>query len=392
MVFVRDEGSVYNAPLEEVWGFVGSGTAHSEAHHHRKVERKTLPGNFRRVHLGTGFRGEVRALHDALDVLPAVRDRLRGLRGTVRGFEVLRLLPSAGNEDPGHHRGRLRIPHDPAARLEAAVLGFFALEFEQDSAAITSILSRSDSKIPDPVGRTVGPGRAGPDSVVVTDFGTFKYVYIHIFTPPPDYLYGGTPEKYRTIYLVTAALMVAMVGGYALADDDRDDPEPGSILERDQHAHPGRVANIGSIVSEQLVVLTAGMTGSITAGSQVGAVGLQGNPTTLAVCGAAPCAVQNFKTANPGTETTGNYGEQIVINVIQPATGGTSLGFDFSVTIVASTGTVVVQGYLATGVSTFTSAETIPVYLYVDLGTTTAPVINSLSVVFNQCASATACP
>src|SRR5208282_5759556 len=45
MVFVRDEGSVYNAPLEEVWGFVGSGTAHSEAHHHRKVERKTLPGN-----------------------------------------------------------------------------------------------------------------------------------------------------------------------------------------------------------------------------------------------------------------------------------------------------------------------------------------------------------
>ncbi len=199
-------------------------------------------------------------------------------------------------------------------------------------------------------------------------------------------------RKYRTIYLVTAALMVAMVGGYALAATTVTTLSPGQSSNVTNTPTPGGFANIGSIVSEQLVVLTAGMTGSITAGSQVGAVGLQGNPTTLAVCGAAPCAVQNFKTANPGTETTGNYGEQIVINVIQPATGGTSLGFDFSVTIVASTGTVVVQGYLATGVSTFTSAETIPVYLYVDLGTTTAPVINSLSVVFNQCASATACP
>ncbi|HKN06181.1 MAG TPA: hypothetical protein VJ021_01060 [Thermoplasmata archaeon] len=199
-------------------------------------------------------------------------------------------------------------------------------------------------------------------------------------------------RKYRTIYLVTAALMVAMIGGYALAATTVTTLSPGQSSNVTNTPTPGGFANIGSIASEQLVVLSAGMTGAATAGTQVGTVGLQGNPTALAVCNPAPCAVQNFRTANPATETTGNYGEQFVINVIQPATGGTSLGFDFSVTIVASTGTVVVQGYLATGVSSASSAETIPVYLYVDLGTTTAPVINSLSVVFNQCASATACP
>jgi hypothetical protein len=198
--------------------------------------------------------------------------------------------------------------------------------------------------------------------------------------------------KYRTIYLVTAALMVAMIGGYVLAATSVTTLSPGQSSNVTNSPSPGNFANIGTISSESLIVLTAGMTGSATAGTQGSGVGLTGTPAALAVCGASPCAAQPFKTANPATETTGNYGEQFVISVTQPATGGTSLGFDFSITIVASTGTVVVQGYLATGVSTAGTAQTVPVYLFVDLTTTTAPSITSLSVVFNQCSTATVCP
>lgn len=200
-------------------------------------------------------------------------------------------------------------------------------------------------------------------------------------------------SKYRTIYIVTAALMVAMVGGYALAATTVTTLSPGQSSNVTNTPSPTGFTSIGSISSEQLVVLTAGMTGSATAGAQTTAsVGLSGTPTALANCAAGPCAAQNFRTANPATETTGDYGEQIVLTVTQPATGGTSLGFDFSITIVATTGTVVTQGYLATGVSTGGTTESIPVYIFVDLTTTTAPAINSLSVVFNQCSSATACP
>ena len=199
-------------------------------------------------------------------------------------------------------------------------------------------------------------------------------------------------RKYRTLYVVTAALMVAMVGGYALAATTVTTLTPGQSSNVTNTPTPGGFTNIGSILSEQLVVLSAAMTASATAGAQFGTVGLDGTPSALAVCGTAPCAAQNFRTANPSTETTGDYGEQFVIDVTQPATGGTSLGFDFTITIVASTGTSVVQGYLATGVSTAGTAQTVPVFVFVDLTTTTAPVIDSLSVVFNQCASATACP
>ena len=45
MVFVRDEGSVYNAPLEVVWRFLSSDVQHSSAHGHRNVAGKELSGN-----------------------------------------------------------------------------------------------------------------------------------------------------------------------------------------------------------------------------------------------------------------------------------------------------------------------------------------------------------
>ena len=199
-------------------------------------------------------------------------------------------------------------------------------------------------------------------------------------------------RKYRTIYLVTAALMVAMVGGYALAATTLTTLSPGQSSNVTSTPAPGGFTNIGTISSEQLVVLSGNMVAVSTAGTQIGTVGLDGTPAALAVCAANPCTAQNFRPVTPASETVGDYGEQIVISVIQPATGGTSMGFDFSMTIVATTGTIVAQGYLATGVSTSATSVTVPVFVFVDLTTTNAPVINSLSVVFNQCSSATACP
>lgn len=197
-------------------------------------------------------------------------------------------------------------------------------------------------------------------------------------------------NRYRTIYLVTAALMVAMIGGYALAATSTTTLSPAQNSNVTGNS-PNGFTGIASISSEQLVVLTAGMTGSATAGVQTGgAIGISGATTALTACAVA--CTQNFKTANPATETTGDYGEQLVMTVSQPLNTGTSLGFDFSITVLASTGNVVAQGYLATGLATGGTGSTVTVFLFVDLGTVTAPSVTSVSVVFNQCSSAAACP
>lgn len=208
-------------------------------------------------------------------------------------------------------------------------------------------------------------------------------------------------RKYRTVYLVTAALMVALIGGYALAVTSLT-TGPGQTSN--VTTSPTSPFSTASITSEQLVVMTTTIVGLGTAGGQTaGTVGLSGTPNTLGGCAAAPCTPVNLRPAvSPVTATAGDYAEQILLSVTQPlaaATPGPS-AFDFSITIVfelngvAPSTTYSYQGYLGTGFTTATASETIPVYLFLDLGTTTPVVIvtNGISAVFNTCSSTTSCP
>ena len=199
-------------------------------------------------------------------------------------------------------------------------------------------------------------------------------------------------RKYRTIYLVTAALMVAMVGGYALAATSLTN---GPTQNSNVTTSPTSGFTTATITSEQLVIITLGMQSAQTAGAQTtGATGLAGTAQPLAACTATPCTAQNFRPVNPATPVVGDYGEQIVLSVSQPTAA--TVAFDFSITISITVGgvtsSVVFQGYFSTGTTTAAAAVTVPVYLFMDLGTQTAPVINSLGFVFNTCATAASCP
>jgi len=209
-------------------------------------------------------------------------------------------------------------------------------------------------------------------------------------------------RKYRTIYIVTAALMVALIGGYVLAATSLS---TGPQQTSNVTTSPTSGFSTASITSEQLIVMTGTMLGLGTAGTQTGAVGLAGTPSTLGACTAAPCTVSDLRPAAiPAgvTPTAGDYGEQIVLSVSQPVTGGATApsAFDFSITVVFEPNGVLpattysYQGYLGTGSTTTAGGETIPVYLFLDLGTTTPVTIsnNGISAVFNTCSSISSCP
>lgn len=208
----------------------------------------------------------------------------------------------------------------------------------------------------------------------------------------------ATKRKQRLVYVVTAAAMIAMIGGYALAATSITTLSPQQATNVTQSPSPGAFSNVATVLSEQLVVLTNGMSTATAAGTEsAGAVGLSGTTAALAACALAPCAASNFITASPATEVTGDYGEQIVLTVTQPATPATnSVGFDMaftlSITVGVTTSSVTALAYLATGTTGVATTSSVPVFVFIDLGTTSAPVINSVSVIFNQCASATACP
>jgi len=201
-------------------------------------------------------------------------------------------------------------------------------------------------------------------------------------------------RKYRTVYLVTAALMVAMIGGYTLAATSLTTNGPGQTSNVTITSPNG--FSTASVTTWQLVVLSAAMAGATTAGTGASATIVAGTPTALTPCAAAPCPAQSFTTGNPNTEKLADFAEQIVLSVNQPLHTGASVPFDVAISIWWVTGlgvntNVTAQAYFATNVAG-AGAETVPVYLFVDLLSAVPPIINSISIVFNTCSSTTACP
>lgn len=138
MVFVRDEGSVYNAPLEEVWRFLSSSSDHSEAHRHRNVSRKPLPGNSGEYSWEQEFEGKPERFTMRWTAFPVFAIAYEVLEGPFVGSKFFAYYRPRGRKTRVTMVGDFVSPSIPAARLETSVLGFFAREFEQDSAALAT--------------------------------------------------------------------------------------------------------------------------------------------------------------------------------------------------------------------------------------------------------------
>lgn len=158
VVFVRDEGSVFEAPIDAVWEFVGSKDHHSEAHRHRKVRRRRLPGNSGRYSWEQDFLGRPERFTMAWVSYHPVGVAYRVLAGPFAGSRFFLYYQAQGPRTAVTVVGDFVSPTLPAAEVPAAVDRFFTLEFEQDRAAIAAD-ARARSRA---LRRTPTPGRRAP--------------------------------------------------------------------------------------------------------------------------------------------------------------------------------------------------------------------------------------
>lgn len=200
----------------------------------------------------------------------------------------------------------------------------------------------------------------------------------------------STQIRRRTVYLATVAAMIAMVGGWALAVTTTT-AGPAQNTNITTSAPAG--FTVASVGSTQAVLVSSTIAAYTGAGTQtVGTAGLSGSTITIATCAAGPC-VANYHAVNGNAVTTGDYAEQIVLSVTQPATGGTASGFDAQLEVTINAVTLEFGNtYFSTGVSSAGTAQTVNVYVFVDLGVTSAPVVNTISIQLNACLSASNCP
>jgi hypothetical protein len=141
-VFLRDDG-MFDAPIDSIWGFLGSGGEHQHAHGHTGVRREVLGEDSGRYSWEQPFDE------------PSVRFTMRWtafvptgiaydvLEGPFAGSKFFLCYRPIGPRTEVSIIGAFTSPSIPLSELEAAVRRFFAVEFEQDSKAIHAALHPS---------------------------------------------------------------------------------------------------------------------------------------------------------------------------------------------------------------------------------------------------------
>ncbi|MEM0129409.1 MAG: hypothetical protein QXG65_04540 [Thermoplasmata archaeon] len=140
MVFLRDEGGVFEASLEAVWQFVGSGDHHSGAHQHRNFARRRHSENVGEYTWEQTFQGTagVRFTMRWTTFYP-LGIAYEVLEGPFVGSRFFIFYEPLGDRTGVSMVGDFHSPTLSDADLPRAVEQFFATEFEQDHGAMRAV-------------------------------------------------------------------------------------------------------------------------------------------------------------------------------------------------------------------------------------------------------------
>ncbi len=136
MVFLRDEGSVFDAPVEAVWAFLGDPEAHTRAHAHSEVSRERPSpetGTYAWLQPFEGASTRFRMRWHSYDPLGIAYEVLEG---PFQGSRFFLFYTPLGARTAVSIVGEFLSPTLDDAHLPAAVERFFTQEFDQDRAAL----------------------------------------------------------------------------------------------------------------------------------------------------------------------------------------------------------------------------------------------------------------
>lgn len=139
MVRRTDDGGVFDAPLEVIWEFLGSGDPHSVAHRHRATRRDRGPGGHGTYSWEQEFLGRPTRFTMRWHALAPLGIAYEVLEGPFQGSQFFLYYTPQGERTAVTIVGDWVSPSLPEAEVPAAVDRFLAVEFEQDGAAVRAL-------------------------------------------------------------------------------------------------------------------------------------------------------------------------------------------------------------------------------------------------------------
>jgi hypothetical protein len=138
MILLRDEGSVFDAPVGEVWEFVGSRDHHSAAHRHRSVRREAEQGSSGTYSWEQEFEGDATRFTMRWTSFHPLGIAYEVLEGPFTGSKFFLYYVPEGERTRVDLVGTFTSPTIPDDRLGPSVRRFFAIEFDQDQAGLAA--------------------------------------------------------------------------------------------------------------------------------------------------------------------------------------------------------------------------------------------------------------
>jgi hypothetical protein len=137
MVYLRDEGSVFDAPIDFVWTYIFGGGEHDSAH------KTTRNPKFGKVSDITTLYGSERYLRGKwapdqlrISMFPPVSVVTEWLEGALAGSKLVYLYPPEGEKTRIDVYGEFTSKTLPPEEVEAAAREFLETEFAADAPAI----------------------------------------------------------------------------------------------------------------------------------------------------------------------------------------------------------------------------------------------------------------
>jgi hypothetical protein len=137
MVYVRDEGSVFNAPLDTVWKYLQSDIDHGNSHKGRKnFERKPAGENAMILSWDQDVEGKSVHMSNRLTFHPPVGFFVEPLEGPMAGSKFFNFYVPKGNKTEVGVVGDWNSKTIPPAQLEKAVWANLEKVYSEDSLGI----------------------------------------------------------------------------------------------------------------------------------------------------------------------------------------------------------------------------------------------------------------
>jgi hypothetical protein len=143
MVFVRDEGGVFDAPVNKVWEYIFSGEDHDASH------KTTRNPKFAKVSEITilysadrNFRGKWAPHQLRITMVPPVSVTTEWLDGVLKGSKVTYVYSPKGDRTQVDAYGEFTSDTLGADEVEAAAREWLAAEFNEDEAAVRAFAKK----------------------------------------------------------------------------------------------------------------------------------------------------------------------------------------------------------------------------------------------------------